>query len=615
MKKKMWCAALFVMSVWSALSNCALGQEAAKKVSDIWRPLLSTQEVGVLGERVDLWRKGRMWYMLDAQDGYLLSGFESRPGSQAWQGEHVGKWLHAATLAYEQTHDEKLLKALQAVVERLLAAQKANGYLGTYSDDYTFIAKPENVRESDIVDDIIAPKNKGKQPKPKAQPGGGWDTWTHRYNIYGLLTYEKFHPDPRVVAACKKMADLLIEVYGEGKHDLTKYGSRQGISATTLLESIVMLYERTQDKKYLDFAEHIVAMSENNPKLRLMGTMLENGSVVYPGEGKAYQLMANLLGYYRLYACTGDDRYLKTVQNGWEDIRSHHLYVTGGPWGLKMPYNGNGECFALPEDFAPANATVEVCSTTTWIQLNLHLLELTGQARYAAEAERAVFNALIEAQYKEGIAWVTHPMVNQDYQGYVTGINCCASSGPRALEMFSRHLVGEVDGAVSFAYPVPGSAVLPEKFGCAKIKVTGNYPVSPRIGIWFEQASGKEFAVEFRDPDGARLISARVNGRDLALSRNDRGFYRLSQSWKSGDEIAVDFEFLLKSHTELSKDGQKWVAFTYGPWALAQKTDKGTAIAEPLIGKDLTSQAASEWLEPCPIQDGGTPKFRIRNTQ
>jgi hypothetical protein len=28
----------------------------------------------------------------------LIDGFRNRPGKQAWDGEHVGKWLHAGTL-------------------------------------------------------------------------------------------------------------------------------------------------------------------------------------------------------------------------------------------------------------------------------------------------------------------------------------------------------------------------------------------------------------------------------------------------------------------------------------------------------------------------------------
>jgi hypothetical protein len=62
-----------------------------------------------------------------------------------------------------------------------------------------------------------------------------------------------------------------------------------------------MLYERTQKRKYLDFAEHIVDVSERSPALRLMGRMLDDGDVVKPGDGKAYQIMANLLGYLRLH--------------------------------------------------------------------------------------------------------------------------------------------------------------------------------------------------------------------------------------------------------------------------------------------------------------------------
>ena len=81
---------------------------------------------------------------------------------------------------------------------------------------------------------------------------GGWDVWTHRYNLYGLLTYEKYYANKKVIDACRKMGDLLIEVFGEGKADITKYGTRQGISSMTILESIVMLYERTLDKKYLE---------------------------------------------------------------------------------------------------------------------------------------------------------------------------------------------------------------------------------------------------------------------------------------------------------------------------------------------------------------------------
>lgn len=584
------------------------------RVDGVWRPLPSSLGQGLLAERVGAWRQKRLWHMLDAEDDYLLSGFESRPGRHPWQGEHVGKWLHAATLAYEQTRDERLLGSLRRVVDRLLAAQLPNGYLGTYGDDYTFMALPENDSVPNVVDDVAPQKKQGSLKQRSSKPRGGWDTWTFRYNIYGLLTYEKFHPDERVVDACRKMADLLIDVYGEGKADLTHYGTRQGISATTLLESIVMLYERTRDQKYLEFAEHIVAMSEANPKLRLMGAMLDRESVVYSGDGKAYQLMANLLGYLRLYRNTGDERYLKTVLNAWQDIKMHHIDVTGGPWGRHMPYNGNRECFALASDYDPAAVDVETCSTTTWVQLNLHLFEATAEARYAAEAERAVFNALLAAQHENGVDWCYYVRANQNRRPYETAIKCCSSSGPRALEMFAASLVGEIEDGVAFASLTPCSVVLPERFGQGKIRVTGNYPVNPDVTIRCDESGGEEFAIEFHDPLQSQLKAARINGKKILPDKTDRGFYRVVRNWQAGDELVLEFDYLLSSHAVTPKDEPAWIAFTYGPWALAEQTNDGAAVAEPFIGKDADSTSLSQWLEPWSGDRDEGPKFRIRDT-
>jgi DUF1680 family protein len=410
------------------------------------------------------------------------------------------------------------------------------------------------------------------------------------------------------------MGDLLIEVYGEGKADLTLYGTRKGISSATLLESVMMLYERTLDVKYLNFAEHIVAMSENNPGLRLMGAMLNKESVVSPGQGKAYQLMANLLGYLRLYRCTGDEKYLQTVLNGWDDIHKEHLLQTGGPWSRKMSYNGNPECFAKAEDFNPEESCVEVCSSVTWMQLNIHLFELTGLAKYFDELELTMFNALCNHQFTDGIDWNHHPKPN-DMPQYVSTIKCCASSGPRGLEMFSSHLVGESEGNLIINNLAPASVELPRQYGGGTLSIKGNYPVKPSAEVHFESLKKKNFTLEFRIPSNASLASVKIKGMTVNTDQNSSGFYEISRKWEDGDVVEIEMDYKLIINTIKGEGGRQWFALSYGPFTLAQRI-KDMSDSEPFEGQNISMN------EPGSIIDllsktttaGGDISFMVKNT-
>lgn len=554
---------------------------------DNWRALRTLEVAGSQGERLAAWRDHRLWYM--AGSGYLIDGFENRPGVHPWQGEHVGKWLHAATLAWTMTRNERLANELERTVERLLATQLPDGYLGTYAPEATFVAVPENAPSAAPHDDVDAPKT------PKRR--GGWDVWTHRYNLYGLLTYENAFPSERVVDACRRMADLLIEVYGPNGADLTKYGTRKGISATTLLESIVMLYERTGESKYLDFAEHIVGRIEANPDLKLMGTFLDGGSVVGPGEGKGYQLMANLLGFLRLHRCTGKRDYLDTARNGWREIRDRHILVTGGPWTRHLDYNGNRECFARAEDFDPWEISVEGCCDATWIQLCLQLFEAEGESQYLDAAEITLYNSLHGHQHADGIRWCYFTAPNEASTHYVDTMHCCGSSMPRAMEMLAGHLAGEVDGGLAICTLAPCTVALSEALGGGTVVVEGDFPAGPTTTVRFEPESLRTYTCEFRLPAGVALRGVRVNGAEAGVARNDRGFYALRRQWRSGDVLAIEAEYELKVHVQTADDaeGKRWVAFTHGPLALAQKIS-ASPCDEPLAGR-LPDEAVA-MLEP-----------------
>ncbi len=579
-------------------------------IENNWQPIHIRKESGLLAERVSLWRNHRLWHI--AETGYLIDGFEQRPGVHAWQGEHLGKWLHAAVLAWRVTGDERIQQEMASNVERLLATQLADGYLGTYDSESTFVAIPER----GLVQDDVG----------KTFHNVGWDIWTHRYNLYGLLTYEQYFPDERIVDACRKMADLLISVYGEGGSDITRYGTREGISSTTLLESIMMLYERTGEKAYLEFAEHIVASIENNPAHRLMGAMLDGGSVVHPGNGKGYQLMANLLGFLRLFRCTKDERYMNTVLKGWMQILEKHVLVTGGPWTCKMEYNANRECFAYTEDFDPEAIFVEGCCDATWIQLNIHLFELTGSARYMDEAEKTLLNSLYGHQHDDGIQWCYFTTPNQSAMEFSPRLHCCGSSMPRGMEMFSAHLIGEIDGALSINGLFPFTAELPDQFGAGSVTIESDYPFGSSATITLHPLEAKAFRLEFRMPAlSVTVESVLVNGNEVKVETRG-GFYRIDRVWEQGDVIDVRYTCHPSAHIQKGEGDRKWVAFTHGPLALAQvisedtlpicfDRDKSLASMLSLVaadGQDIRYRIAGTDIDLVPYFRAGTDNSGTR---
>src|SRR5580704_47666 len=105
----------------------------------------------------------------------LLEGYRKRPGRQTWDGEHVGKWLHAATLAWVNTGDPKLRERLDYIAAELVKCQLPDGYLGTY-----------------------LPEKRWTE----------WDVWAHKYNLIGLLTYMHYTGNMKPMPTCRRMADL-----------------------------------------------------------------------------------------------------------------------------------------------------------------------------------------------------------------------------------------------------------------------------------------------------------------------------------------------------------------------------------------------------------------------
>src|SRR5262245_33572898 len=220
---------------------------------------------GFLGRRIEASARERL-ALVDEDE--LLAGFEHRPGSHPWIGEHVGKWLTAACASTRGSGDAALAAKVERVARRLMAAQEKDGYLGTYLPADRFQLKPD----------------------------ADWDVWVHKYAILGLLAYHDLTGDAEALAVASRAAALLARTFGPGGRSIITAGTHVGMAATSVLEPIAKLAQVTGDVDLLAFARHIVASYDDAGGPRLLASLVAGTPVDRVANAKAYEMLSNLVG-------------------------------------------------------------------------------------------------------------------------------------------------------------------------------------------------------------------------------------------------------------------------------------------------------------------------------
>ena len=523
---------------------------------------IAFEPVDLAGTRYRGWIADRMAInvekrLLTLDLDMILEPFLNRPGKQWWAGEHVGKFLHAATHAWLFTGDERLKMRMDYAASRLIDTQLPNGYLGTYKESDQF-----------------------GQGDGAGWNGPVWDVWTHKYVLIGLLTYYRATGHGPSLEASRRAADLLHELFVVNKRSMRLASAHQGLAATSVLEPIVMLYRRTGEPRYLEFCHAIIDAweDENDPETwmneegcRLLTSLLEHGNVYRTAGRKAYEMLSNLVGLLELYRVDPDERYLTACTNAWNDIATKRLYVTG-----TASYH---EHFTPDHRLPTGQAAGEGCVTVTWLQLTRHLLELTGEVRYADELERTAYNALLAAQSpRTGEVTYFVPLLGRKhYNGHDAKldppISCCSSSIPRGIAMIPTFASGVLNGKPALLQCIPGRHALHYRSGDSRRSVTlhvgGDYPRSGDFEVEVDLERPARFAVVLRAPSWAQGFEATVGG---VTHRPSGGrLVEIERVWSPGDKVRVKIPLGIRQVPDGDKTRNS-VAFVRGPQVLATDT-------------------------------------------
>ncbi|TCC88724.1 hypothetical protein EZ428_19000 [Pedobacter frigiditerrae] len=507
---------------------------------------------GWLGERLKANKEQRLYKVDEAG---LLAGFINKPGAHPWIGEHVGKFLEAACNTYLNTKDAALKIQIDRTAQQLIAAQLNDGYLGTYDS---------------------------------ASQWTSWDVWSHKYDLVGLLSYYEMSGYKPALVASEKIGNLLYNRFGtkQGQLDIIKAGAHVGMAATSVIDPMTDLYRFSGKKEYLDFCYYITESYNGKDGPRIISTLDSIGRVDKTANAKAYEMMSNLVGLVKLYRVTDDKKFLNPVLAAWKDITQNRMYITGTTSSFEHFHD---------DHLLPATAKDnmgEGCVTTTWVQLNMQLLNLFGKMEYVDELERAVYNHLTGAENPQtgGVSYYTPLMGVKPYR---TVITCCMSSVPRGIAMIPLFANGKANDVPSILFYQPGvyKTVLSDKTSVEFITKT-TFPEAGNATIEVNPSSSSKFEVLLRKPYWAGSFSISVNGKAQDVTNKET--ISISRVWSKGDRIAVNFTLpLTVLNGGVSYPGS--IAFQRGPQVLV--FDKKL---NPTLPEVFTVQANRVQLENAP---------------
>ncbi len=519
---------LFVLCAGSAVAAIP----NAVKDEFVPSPYEQTRIGGLLGERMKINLEKRL---LRVDEKALVEGFQTRPGKHPWIGEHIGKYLHAGCNTWRNTHDPRLKTQMDRMVRALIASQLPDGYLGTYTDDQRWTS---------------------------------WDVWVHKYNLIGLLSYYEHSstgpPWMRLVrsATCSRgRSETHRGSVTSSRRAPTSAWRRQVCSSRWWICT-----GHTGDPQHLEFCRYILRAWDQPNGPKVVSSLLSTGSVYKTANAKGYEMMSDLVGVLELYRLTGERKLFDAAARAWDDIHANRLYITGT---TSSHEHFQADAFLSGEENDDVG---EGCATVTWLQLTWQLLRLTGDAKYAEQLERTVYNQLLAAQDPSNgnICYFT-PMNGSKHA--TPGINCCVSSEPRGISMIPALSGGQRGSGMAVVLYAPGQIA----GTAARIETTTDYPASGAITLTVRpDRASASFPVYLRVPQWTKSYTATAAGQTYQGKPGE--WLTIERPWTDGDTIKVQMDMTVQV-LDGSPTYNQSVAIQRGPQVLALEEELNPMVA------------------------------------
>lgn len=483
----------------------------------------------------------------------LLYDVDAEQHSNTYIGEHdewyaepefSGKYIDICVKIYEETGLEIALEHAKKVVYSVIHNMREDGYIGMLKKGNDFL---------------------------------NFSVWNQTFTIFGMLSYYRITQEERVLKACEKCAQYIMNHFVNNGSDILDC-INNGTQHSSILLVLSDLYSYTKNPLYIEYSEFILDSFRNSDL-----NLLEFDSILNLRSRKGIEILVILIGLLKYAELTGNESIIQSVEKYWQEVYNTQIRNTGNGTLFEL-WTENGNAPALLDGEQKPN---ETCVAVGWIELSLALFKITKQTKYANAIDRTLYNHILASISPNGDDFAYYqPNFGNKIRTTNKGMyKCCRYRGFTLFTYMTDMLFFEDDKSIM-------SVIYTNCEYCSNsvriIEKTG-YPFDCKFTFEIDSYSDKH--LKLRLPNGYSIKSFNIND-DTQYIINDE-YIECFLNTDNHYEINMTLEPQMIVETGVI-NGKKVAAVSYGQVLLALIGDsneiitdvKSLALADNLINEN-----------------------------
>ncbi|MBT3201506.1 MAG: glycoside hydrolase family 127 protein [Phycisphaerales bacterium] len=540
---------------------------------------------GFWGPRLETTHKTTVPHALDCleKDGHVTNFDKAATGEGLPSGHgafdsDLYKALEGAMYCLQNKPDKAMSKRVDAILDRILAAQQKDGFLIAY-----FILKEQQYR---------------------------WERLRTMHQMYNAghyfemaVEHHKVTGDKKVLESARRFADHIGSIFGEGK--------RYDVDGHQEVElALIKLYRHTGEKRYFDLAKFFLDerghahgterkpydlrtpvktppyekdLPERAKRLRAKvrqrnGRAQDHRPIIDEKRAVGHAVRA---GYQ--YAAMADlvrfsdaPEYDKVLGHLWEDVVARKMYITGSVGTAQYGDEGFGDAYLLPN-----RTYCESCANIANVLWQYRMALLKSDAKYADVMELALYNGAISGITLAGNGFsYQNPLESKGgHRRTWIGLSCCPTNLTRIIPQVGSmaYACDDKNKSLYVNLYLAGDASI--KLGDTKMKIAQktDYPWSGKVQLTVTPKTASDFTLRLRIPGWAQgrpvpsdlyhfgnaavsKVTLKVNGKSADATPGTDGYAVLKRTWKPGDIVELNIPMIARrvyAHEKVKADTGK----------------------------------------------------------